>query len=97
MTWLGQKGLNANALVRMRVRIHSNNPADAFASLSAFSTISRILCACVRIPDRILIPALQVLLFSFLIVSGKGTSILKLIFFGTKIYESNGMDAIVLR
>ena len=56
-TWPGQKGMNADALVRMRVRIHSYIPADAFASLSAFCKISRILCVRIRIPDRILIPA----------------------------------------
>ena len=49
--------MNANALVGMRVRIHSYIPADAFASLSAFSRISCILCVRIRIPDRILTPA----------------------------------------
>ena len=47
-----------HALVRMSVHIHSSISADAFASLSAFSKISRILCVRVRIPDRILIPGL---------------------------------------
>ena len=55
-TWPGQKSMNANALVRMRVRMLSYIPSDAFASLSAFSKISRILCVHVHIPDRILVP-----------------------------------------
>ena len=50
--------MDANALGRMRVRIHSYILSDAFASLSAFTKISRILCVRIRIPDRILIPVL---------------------------------------
>ena len=51
--------MDANALGRMRVRIHSYILSDAFASLSAFTKISRILCVRIRIPDRILTPVIS--------------------------------------
>ena len=48
--------MGANALVRMRIRIQSHILSNAFASLSMFCKISRILCVRIRIPDRILSP-----------------------------------------